>query len=214
HRTLVDRVYHYAQGMIGLKEYEYLGEPQRGTLPERLAGLREFILRGVEARRLPENRRRSEAAGVPERVKEVRRACLDALADPKTTPEQAAGLRKDLHDVFVAAQTWAYPGDYVSECPTLERVAETLMKFEEDFLGVFEVKPRGPRRAVVRLGEPIDVRARLAAAGKPRAAVAALTAELESRIQALLDTIGPGRPLDGAARPATPGPCEVRTQSA
>ena len=213
-RPLVDRIYHYAQGMIGLKEYEYLGESQRGTLPDRLAALREFILRRVEAKHLTENRRRSAAPSIPDRVKDVRRACLDALADAKTTPDQVGEIRRDLHDVFVAAQTWAYPGDYVRECPTLERVAETLMKFEEDFLGVFEVKPRGPRRAVVRLGEPIDVRARLVAGGKPRAAVPAMTTELESRIQGLLDAIGPGRPIDGAIATATTTPRETRTQTA
>src|SRR5205807_620386 len=34
-RPLVERLYHYAGGMIGLKEYEYMGQPQRGSLPER-----------------------------------------------------------------------------------------------------------------------------------------------------------------------------------
>ena len=197
-RPLVERLYHYARGMINLKEYEYLGEPQRGELPERLASLREFILRRVEARRLPPEGKRKEvydALCVPERVKELRRACLETLAAPETTPALARELRKDLHDLFVAAQTFSYPGDYVRECPTLERVAETLMKFEEDFLGVFEVAPRGPRKALVHLGEPIDVGSRLAAAGKPRLAVPALTSELESRIQTLLDAIGPGRTI-------------------
>lgn len=202
-RPLDWRLYHYAQGMMGLKEYEYLGEARTGTLPERLAGLREFILRRVEAKRLPESRRRVGAPGVPERVKALRRACLDALGDPTTSPGEAGELRKDLHDVFVAAQTYSYPGDYVTQGPTLERVAETLMKFEEDFLGVHQVQPRGPRRAVLRLGAPIDVRDRLAALGKPRVAVPAITAELEARIQALLDAIGPGRPLPGAT-PAVP----------
>jgi hypothetical protein len=69
------------------------------------------------------------------------------------------------------------------------------MKFEQDFLGAAEVVPHGPRRGILRVGEPIDLRARLASAGRARHAVGALTAELESRIQALLDAIGPGRPL-------------------
>jgi hypothetical protein len=51
------------------------------------------------------------------------------------------------------------------------------------------------------VGEPIDVGARLASVGKPKLVVPALTTELESRIQALLDVIGPGRPL-----PVSPSP--------
>jgi 1-acyl-sn-glycerol-3-phosphate acyltransferase len=206
-RPLVERIYRYAEGMMGLKEFEYLGGTRSGPLPERLAYLREFILQRVEARRLPESRRRAsvgtDVPDVPERVKELRRACLDALADPATTPEESRALRRDLHDVFVAFQTFSYPGDYLAKAPTLERAAETVMKFQEDFLGVYEVKPYGPRRAVIRLGEPIDVRQRLAALGKPRLAVPALTAELEQRLQALLDAIGPGRPLSDQRPTAT-----------
>jgi hypothetical protein len=73
------------------------------------------------------------------------------------------------------------------------------MKFEEDLLGVDMPTPRGPRRVFVRLGEPIDVRARMSAGGRPRQAASALTTELESRMQSLLDTIGPGRPLPATA---------------
>jgi hypothetical protein len=72
------------------------------------------------------------------------------------------------------------------------------MKFEEDVLGVEYGTPRGPRRAVVRIGQPIDVGEHLRGACKPRLAVPALTSELERRIQALLDEIGPGRPLTTA----------------
>jgi 1-acyl-sn-glycerol-3-phosphate acyltransferase len=203
-RPLVERIYFFAEGMLNLKEFEYLGEPQRGPLPERLKNLREFILGRVEAKRVKEPRRRDADQTVPERIKDLRRACVDALSDAATTPEQAADLNRDLHDIFVACQTFSYPGDYVRDCPTLERVAETLMKFEEDLLGIREVKPHGPRRAVLRVGEPIDVRARFAAAGKPRAAIPALTSELETTIQTVLDAIGPGRPLEPEA--AVPQP--------
>jgi Acyltransferase len=204
---LVERVYRYAEGMMCLKEFEYFGAARTGPLPERLAALREFLLARLEASRLPESRRRSVAGqGVPERVKEVRRACLDALADPKRSDTERRALRDDLHDAFVAFQTYSYPGDYLRAGPTVERAAETLMKFEEDFLGVFEVTPHAPRRAVVRVGEPVDVGARLAAFAKPRQAVGPLTSELERHIQSLLDAIGPGRPLPPAecARAAEP----------
>jgi 1-acyl-sn-glycerol-3-phosphate acyltransferase len=191
HRPLVDRIYHYAEGILGLKEYEYLGASQQGGLRDRLTRLGDQILERIELRRAGKTRQDT----VPIRVKELRRACLDALADAKTTPDEAAAIRRELHDLFVTVQIFSYPGDYVRENPTLERVAETLAKFEEDFLDVEMSPPRAPRRAIVRLGEPIDVRARLAAASKPRLAVGAITSELETALQALLDTIPPGRAL-------------------
>jgi hypothetical protein len=82
------------RAMLGLKEFEYLGAPQSGTLLERLANLRGRILERVEARRGVG--RRDDP--IPVRVKELRRACLDALARPETTPDEARSLRSDFDD--------------------------------------------------------------------------------------------------------------------
>jgi hypothetical protein len=194
----VERIYRFAEGMLGLKEFEYLGACRQGTLRDRIGALTGTILGRIELRHAGKVRDDT----VPVRVKELRRACLERLADPATTADEAARLRRDLHDLFMAMQSFSYPGDYVREDPTLERVSETLMKFEEDFLGVAEAHPHAPRRAVVRLGEPIDVRERLANAGKPRLAAAALTSELEAKMQSLLDTIPRGRPIPSGQ----PGP--------
>ncbi len=37
--------------------------------------------------------------------------------------------------VFLIVQLYSYPGDYLLEHPSTERVAETLDKLEEDVLG-------------------------------------------------------------------------------
>jgi 1-acyl-sn-glycerol-3-phosphate acyltransferase len=202
-RSLVERIYAYAEGMLALKELEYFGASKPGDLKERIGALRCAILDRLEDKRL--GKRTTEP--VPVRVKELRRACLDRLADAATTPSEAAELRRDLNDIFVAVQLFSYPGDYIRDCPTVERVAEILMKFEQDVLGADDAKPRAPRRAVLRLGEPLDGGAFLKAAGKPRQALPALTTELETRIQSLLDQIGPGRPLPNT-KPASTTPSE------
>jgi Acyltransferase len=190
-RSLGERIYRYAEAMLMLKELEYFESPRTGPLPERITALGTHIIEAIEDRRTGTRRQ----GLVTVRVKELRKLCLDTLADPKTTHEQVYLLRRDLNDLFLAVQLYSYPGDYARTAPTVERFAEILMKFEEDVLGVEYGTPRGPRRAVVRIGQPIDVGEHLRAAGKPRLAVPALTSELERRIQALLDEIGPGRPL-------------------
>jgi hypothetical protein len=192
---LVERIYRYAEGLLTLKEMENLGAACSGPLPERIASLRSHILNGLEDRHLG---RRCEQDAVPSRVSELRRRCLDVLKGTVTSPETTAQLRRDLHDVFVAVQLFSYPGDYLRESPTVERASEVLMKCEEDVLGSEVGAPHGPRRAVLKLGEPIDVAARLKAGGKLKAVVGSVTTELERRIQELLDAIRPGRPLDGA----------------
>jgi 1-acyl-sn-glycerol-3-phosphate acyltransferase len=187
---LVDRIHAYAGAMLGLKEMELLGATRSGTIKERISALRDAILDGLEERHF--GKRRDEC--VPVRVKEIRHACLERLADPATAPDAAVALRHDLYDVFLAVQLFSYPGDYLHEGATVERIAETLTKFEEDVLTI-EPAPYAVRRAVVRVGEPIDVRERMAGFARPRQAVGAITTELESKMQAVLDAIGPGRPV-------------------
>ncbi len=194
--ALVDRIHAYAEAMLGLKEMELLGATRPGAIKERIAALSDAILDGLEDRHF--GKRRDD--DVPVRVKEIRHACLEKLAEPATTAEEAASLRRDLYDVFVAVQLFSYPGDYLRESPTVERIAETLTKFEQDVLTV-EPAAYAPRRAIVRFGEPIDVRERMAGSARPRLAVGAITTELESRIQAVLDAIGPGRPVPEETSP-------------
>ncbi|MBV8310286.1 MAG: hypothetical protein JO344_07870, partial [Planctomycetaceae bacterium] len=109
------------------------------------------------------------------------------------------------NSLFVAIQLFSYPGDYVRENPTLERLAEIMTKFEQDALGVTYPAPRGPRRAVVKMGEPIDVRSYLGPGGRrSRDAAETLTETLELQIQGLMDTLGPGRPLPESALVSAP----------
>ena len=197
--TIVDRIYAYAEGLLALKELELLGSARAGPIKERIATLRDSILDRIEDKHV--GKRRVDT--VPVRIKELRRVCLEALTRPGLTTDQVEGLRRDLNDIFVALQLFSYPGDYVRAEPTLERIAETLLKFEQDLLGNEAAVPRGPRRAIIRFGEPIDVGKRLLELGKPRVANGRITAELESRIQGLLDAIGPGRPISHAPEGAT-----------
>jgi hypothetical protein len=191
---LVERIYFYAEAMLSLKELEYYGQVHQGPIKERIVALRAFVLESIEDRRL--GKRSTEAD--PVRVKELRRACLQALSECGDNPREAQALRHDLNDLFVVVQLYSYPGDYVKECPTIERAAETLLKFEED---VFQhsdlVRPHGTRRALVRVGPAIDVAAAVEAAVKPRLAAGTLTNTLEHAIQTLLDALGPGEPLPG-----------------
>jgi Acyltransferase len=193
-QPLAERILHYANGILSLKEVEYLGAPTHGSHKERSANLIERILAAIEERRI----KGRKPATVPERVKDLRRDCLETLEKEAAGNSPAASAaRRDLEDLFLVIQIFSYPGDYVRLSPTVERVAETLMKCEEDFLGVDQAPPRAPRRALVRFGEPIDLGERLGGSGQPRSRqlVPALTAEIETRIQSILDAMPPGRPL-------------------
>ena len=176
---LIQRIYRLAEGMLGLKEVEHGGATSAGPLPGRIAALIEAILRRVQARA-----NLAPGGTVPERVKALRHQAVERLAVAATDADRLREVQA-LDDLFSVVQLYSYPGDYVSRDPSVERVAETLDKFEEDVLQAAQPAVRGRRNVCVRFGEPLPVeRVR-----GQRDAVARLTDALEERVQQLLDGI-------------------------
>ncbi len=152
--TLQDRIYRFAEALLVLKELEYFQQAQSGELADRIAKFSDFLLVQVEER----HGIRPSSKSIPERVKEVRRTILEKLsADQLPTKEHAKRLYDDLEDVFLVVQSFSYPGDYVSQVPTLGRLAETIDKFEEDVLRLPTATVRGRRKVRVEFGDPIEV---------------------------------------------------------
>ena len=120
---------------------------------------------------------------VPERVKALRQQAIGRLEKLPEDDPMRCQYEDHLDDVFLVVQLFSYPGDYVAQQPSVERIAETLDKMEEDVLGFRTARIRGARKATVVFGPPISVEAERGT--KKEAAV--LTRLLEERVQALLD---------------------------
>jgi hypothetical protein len=167
--------------MLTLKENEHLGKAQEGDLAGRLKTLINAILERHETKWL----RKTQADGsVSVRVKSLRQQLLEAWVDEKADAELRAGAREALDDVQLVMQLYSYPGDYVRENPTVERMAETIEKFEEDVYGGV-IRPKGERAARVIIGSPIDMSAE-GNGQRPRAAATDLTGKLETVIRGLM----------------------------
>lgn len=175
---LHQRIYHLAEGILALKEVEIMGKTSAGTLPDRIGALIEFVLARIETR----HQLSTSASTVPERVKAARQHIIHCLTQEDESGKDLATLAEELDDLFLVVQAFSYPGDYVREKPSIERMAETLDKFEEDLLGVPTATIRGARRAEFVFGEPIVM-----APGNPESITASdLTVDLEQRVQRLL----------------------------
>jgi hypothetical protein len=177
---LADRIYRFAQGLLGVKELEYLSRVQDGPLPERVKGLAESVLNGIEQRY---EVKKDDGTLLPERVKACRREVIKLLEDEDPQKQQQA--MTDLDDLFMVIQLFSYPGDYVAAKPTIERMAETLDKFEEDVLRIPTATIRGARKVTVAIGEPIPVKL----ASDKKQSINTLTTKLETAVQELLDSI-------------------------
>jgi hypothetical protein len=182
---LARRIRRVADGVLGLKELEYLGQTGSGSLRERIDGLLSAVLGRLEDRYLVTTPR----ATVPERVKHLRLRVI-ARREATTDRSEQQQFERDLEDLFFVMQLFSYPADYLSGQPSLERLAETLDKLEEDVLRVPTARKRGVRRAIVTFGEPVMVEA----SGSRSAVVRSVTRSLQTRVQELLDGIGQSRP--------------------
>lgn len=177
--SLPERVYDLAKAILALKEIEFCGKTCDGDMPSRIDHLIETILRPIEIRYGWEPNGRT----VPERIKAVRKEAIANLAELSDEDSQRQQWYNDLDDAFLVMQAFSYPGDYVAENPTIERIAETLDKFEEDVLRE-TATVRGLRRAHVMLGEPILVHRK-----RSEMTVEQLTQQLAAEVQQLLQSI-------------------------
>lgn len=187
--NLKPRILRLAEAMLALKEVDYLGQTSSGNLGDRIVGLQNAVLAQLE----DHHKTGEETSTPPERVKALRQLIIskkEGRAGPLIEDEMSSGekdrylrsLEHDMDDVFFAMQLYSYAGDYLSGSPSIERVAETLDKFEEDILERSLPTPRGRRRLEVRFGEPITVTAQ-----RGRDAVAKLNEQMHSSVQSLID---------------------------
>jgi hypothetical protein len=186
--ALHERIIQIGEVLLTIKEKEKLGHvcEGQGDLPVRLAQLTEALLERLESEHLKKS---PSAETVPLRVKALRRHLLGVWADEKGDAAARHQARAALDDVQLVLQLYSYPGDYLSEKPSIERMAETIEKFEEDIYGA--ARPKGRRRAHVLLGEPIDLKQ--LHAERARGSAHNLTVQLEDAIQALMRTETPAK---------------------
>jgi hypothetical protein len=86
----------------------------------------------------------------------------------------------------MTVQLYSYRAQYLRDKPSTDRVAETILKFEEDFFR--ESRPKGRRRAEVTFCEPIPVMDFLAAYDEDaKGTCRDVTARLENAIRAVLE---------------------------
>jgi len=190
---LHERILRYGEMLLTIKEKEKLGrsyDDDGETLPGRITRLANGILEKLEVAHFDAARPDDP---LPVRVKQLRRHLLDEICEPGTPPEIVTAAHDALDDVHVVLQLYSYPGDYITSKPSIERMAETIEKFEEDVYDDY-AKPKGKRRATVTLGEPLDVKTFTAGGVKARAAAGELTTRLESAMTALMHPPADARP--------------------
>jgi hypothetical protein len=180
---VVERIYRLCSALLAIKEEEFTGEPRSGPLLERIQHLQRYLVEQAEQRYgiAP------CASPVPLRIKALRHIIRKELISGLETlsAQRREQLYDDLDRLFAAQQLYSYSGPYVRTHPSLDRIAETILKLEEDVLG--DGTYPAARRAEVVFGEPIDVESFLREGGlNAKSGVRPLTELLRHRIEALM----------------------------
>ncbi|MDA0577101.1 MAG: lysophospholipid acyltransferase family protein [Verrucomicrobia bacterium] len=181
---IVERIYALGNTLLSIKEEEFIGQSRTGTIVERIQYLQRFLVDQIEKK----HGITQATDPVPSRIRTLRRVIRKKLTAPDNPPPpgHAEELYDDLDRVFVAQQLYSYPGQYLRQNPTVDRIAETILKLEEDVLDQQDYP--GPRHAELNFGEPIDVHEFLQAGHlDPKTGVRPMTQLLRHRIQALMN---------------------------
>ncbi|MCH2201057.1 MAG: 1-acyl-sn-glycerol-3-phosphate acyltransferase [Fuerstiella sp.] len=155
-RPLTDRVTRIGSALLSLKEIEYLGRPQSGSIEDRQVRFIDGVLCPLERVWLT-----TTSETVIERVRELRRQIIPEMIDGELGPQELQRRWKHLSDLELAQAISLFPPEYVQSRPTVDRILETVERFAENLTG--KEQTHRPLHAVVQIGEPIDVEP-----GRPR----------------------------------------------
>jgi 1-acyl-sn-glycerol-3-phosphate acyltransferase len=163
-------------GLLALKELQYLGHTQSGTVTERITNLINALLKPLEADWV-----NGKSDGHPiARVKRLRAALLPDLINGDLNEAERERLWQLLDDTELAQQLNHYPPDYVTEGCAKGRIIETVERFEEDLTG--KVSVHGPVEAVVTVGDAIEVSTSRLARGEADPLMVAIEEQLQTML--------------------------------
>lgn len=147
----IERIERIGNALLSLREIEYTGSTQTGSMHDRLDRLIDHILHPLEQEWFKETR----AGNAVARVKNVRAAILPNLTGTTISADERKRLWKQLADVYLAQQLWFYPRGYLTKDSRPERLLETVERLEEDLTD--EVRIHRSWHLAMEFGEPIEV---------------------------------------------------------
>lgn len=186
--NLLDRLQKVSLALLSLKEIEYLGRSQEGTMAERQTRLVDHLLGPLETKWLGNVQ---QGRLIP-RIKQLRMKIVPHLTKPSTTAIEREDLWRDLTAIYLAQQVASYPPGYFDPPTTVTRVLETVERLEEDLTD--RASAHRGLHAVIQVGPALPVPADKA----PRDQEDPLMGQLRDELQ---------RMLDGLAKEAKPLEC-------
>ena len=148
---LLDRIMKLGNGILTLKEVEYGITDHKGTLRDRQSRLVNVLLHPLEKEWLGGEKE----GGIATRIKNLRVKIFPEMSRNELDPKEHKRRWRQLEETYLAQQVDCYPGQYVAEHPSVDRILETVEKFEEDLTDKCTI--HGNLKAIMDIGEAIEV---------------------------------------------------------
>lgn len=151
-RPLIERLIKVGMGMLTLKEQQYDCPVTEGTiLRQRQTNLVNHLLFPLEEEWLGTR----QQGGIAIRIKNLRMKIFPEMSRSSLPEDERKRRWQHLERTYLAQQVDCYPDHYVVEHPSVDRILETIEKFEEDFTD--KARVHGNLKAIVDVCPAIEV---------------------------------------------------------
>ena len=183
--SVLDRTVKVGRALLCLKEVEHFGKEQQGRVSDRLQGLIDRLLQPVEEEWLDG----PQTGSVVPRVKALRMKLLPDMVHDRVDAEERQRRWDQLANMYLAQQVSCYPPDYLISHPSVDRLLETIERYEEDLTE--QVRVHGSLEAIIEVGEAIEVGVHR----DKKAETDPLMVRIEHDLQSMLDRLAEESPL-------------------
>jgi hypothetical protein len=105
---------------------------------------------------------------------------------------------QQLADIYLSQQVYSYPPDYVTAQPSVDRLLETVERYEEDLTD--QVRVHGKLHAIIQVGEAIGVDTQRTR----NELVDPIMSRIEQQLQGMLNTLALESPIWRESSTASP----------
>ena len=148
---LIDRLIKVGDGLLALKEQQYSITNSNGTHRQRQDAMVDRLLGPLEVEWLGSK----QDDGIAIRIKNLRMKIFPEMTRNDLPVKERKRRWQQLEDTYLAQQIDCYPENYVIENPTVDRILETVEKFEEDMTDQCTI--HGQLKAILWIDDPIEV---------------------------------------------------------
>lgn len=177
--TTLQRIHRITLAMLSLKEIEYLGAAQQGSIEERQQRLVDHLLYPLEQEWLG----KTVVDTIIPRIKSLRMRIVPELAAGELDERERERRWTQLSRIYLSQQIASYPPDYIVSPTTDTRILETVERLEEDITDRAGV--HGPLEVIIEIDEPIEV----PTDRTPRGEEDPIMKRLRERMQSMLDRL-------------------------